>query len=90
MNSACFKETVTSREWTLFSGVMNFKFNFRFHVLGFTVILCEENEMIQQVLITGPYEEILSIKRNHTKGDNPVFLKNYYIISSAWNCPWMS
>ena len=83
MNSACFKETVTSREWT-------FKFNFRFHVLGFTVILCEENEMIQRVLITGPYEEILSIKRNHMKGDNPVFLKNYYIISSAWDFPWMS
>ena len=55
------------------SGEMNFKFNFRFHVLGFTVILCEGNEMIQRVLVAGPYEKISSIKRNHTKGDNPVF-----------------
>ena len=36
---------------------MNFEFNFRFHVLGFTVVLCEGNEMIQRVLVTGPYEE---------------------------------
>ena len=39
------------------SGEMSFEFNFRFHVLGFTVIPCDENEMIQQVLVTGPYEK---------------------------------
>ena len=39
------------------SGDMNFQFNFRFHVLGFTAILCEGNEMIQRVLVTGPYKE---------------------------------
>ena len=39
------------------SGGMNVEFNFRFHVLQFTVILCEGNEMIQRVLVTGPYEE---------------------------------
>ena len=45
-----YKMNFVSRE-------MNFEFNFRFHVLGFTVILFEGNEMIQRVLVTGPYEE---------------------------------
>ena len=40
---------------------MNFEFNFRFHVLGFTVTLGEGNEMIQRVLITGSYETIPNI-----------------------------
>ena len=39
------------------SGEMNFEFNFRFNFLGFTLFLCEGNEMIQRVLVTGPYEE---------------------------------
>ena len=38
-------------------GEMNFEFNFRFPVVGFTVILGEGNEMIQRVLVTGPNEE---------------------------------
>ena len=52
---------------------MNFEFNFEFHIFGFTVILCERNEMIQRVLVTGPYEENIANKTNHTTGDNPVF-----------------
>ena len=39
------------------SGEINFAFNFRFHVLRFTVTLCDGNEMTQRVLATGPYEE---------------------------------
>ena len=39
------------------SAEINFAFNFRFHVLKFTAILCDENEMTQPVLATGPYEE---------------------------------
>ena len=38
-------------------GEMNFEFNFRFHVFGFTVTLCEGNEMVQRVLVTSPYED---------------------------------
>ena len=38
-------------------GERNFEFNFRFHVFGFTVTLCELNEMIQRVLVTRSYEE---------------------------------
>ena len=38
-------------------GEMNFEFNFRFHVFGFTVTLCEGNEMVQRVLVTSSYEE---------------------------------
>ena len=31
--------------------------NFQYsHVFGFTVILCEGNEMIQRALVTGPYK----------------------------------
>ena len=38
-------------------GEMNYEFNFRFAVVGFTVIWGEGNEMIQRVLVTSPYEE---------------------------------
>ena len=40
-----------------FSGDTNFEINFKFYVFGFTMILCEGNEMIQRIHITGPYEE---------------------------------
>ena len=40
-----------------FSGDTNFETNFKFYVFGFTMILCEGNEMIQRIHITGPYEE---------------------------------
>ena len=33
-----------------------------FMFLGFTVIMCEGNEMIQRVLVAGPYEENIANK----------------------------
>ena len=36
---------------------INFEFRFRFHVLGFTVIFCESNEIIYWFFITGPDTE---------------------------------
>ena len=49
------------QERELFSGDTNFEINFKFYVFGFTMILCEGNEMIQRIHITGPYEEKIYI-----------------------------
>ena len=52
---------------------MNFEINFRSYVFGFTVILCEENSMIQRAFVTCPYEENIVNKTKPYQGDNPVF-----------------
>ena len=64
---------------------INFEFNFRFHVLGYTVILRKGNEIKQEVLATSPYEENVVNKKKNIQKVIIQFFENNHAVRSDQN-----